>query len=335
MNIEAKHYNKIQNNKIKCTLCPHECILSVNKVGICKTRKNIDGQLFTLAYSNPIAISVDPIEKKPLYHFYPSSNTFSIATAGCNLSCKNCQNSNISQISPTDTNNYNLSPEHIVQMAIKKNCKSISYTYTDPIVFYEYTLETSKLAHANGLENTIISAGFINQKPLLELIPFIDAANIDIKSFSDDLYKKINNARLEPVLETLKTLNKSNVWLEITYLLIPEVNDNTEMLNNLCQWLADNEFKNVPLHFSKFYPTYKMTDKKETTLKELQKAETIAKQHGIKYVYIGNITGNKSENTFCPNCNKIVVKRNGYSSKKINFINETCQNCGEKIIGKW
>ena len=335
MNIEAKYYKKIQNNKVKCTLCPHECILSLEKVGICRTRKNINNKLYSLAYSNPVAVNIDPVEKKPLYHFYPASSTFSIATAGCNLSCKNCQNSTISQISPAEIDSYDLPPEQVVEMAVKKNCKSISYTYTDPVVFYEYTLETAKLAHKLGLKNIIISAGYINQEPLLELIPFIDAANIDIKSFDDNLYRKINGAKLQPVLDTLQTLNESNVWLEITYLLIPGVNNSTTMIDKMCKWLVENGFQDTPLHFSRFYPTYKMLDKKSTSLSELQKAEKIAKHNGIKYVYIGNVTGNESENTYCSNCNKIIVSRNGYSAKKVNFIDGVCGNCGESIVGKW
>lgn len=332
---EAFFYEKLQNKKIKCTLCPHECILSLDKFGICKTRKNIDGELFTLAYSNPCAANIDPIEKKPLYHFLPNSKTFSIATAGCNLSCKNCQNSSISQVSPTKSNNYVLSPKEVVELTIEKNCKSISYTYTDPVVFYEYTLETAKIAKQNNLKNIIISAGYINQKPLLELIPFIDAANIDLKNFDNNIYKKINGATLNPVLETLKTLRESKVWLEITYLLIPEINNSDKMLNEMCEWLAKNNFQNTPVHFSKFFPTYQLQDLYPTSLKDLNKAEKIAKKHGIKHIYIGNVKGNKSENTFCPNCKNTLITRNGFTANNIKIKNNKCIFCGEIIVGKW
>jgi pyruvate formate lyase activating enzyme len=335
MTKEALYYEKLQNQQIKCTLCPHECILSSGKIGICKTRKNIDGKLFTLAYSNPCAANIDPVEKKPLYHFFPASKTFSIATAGCNLSCKNCQNSSISQVSPTKTSNYILSPKEVVQLTIEKNCKSISYTYTDPVVFYEYTLETAIIAKEYNLQNIIISAGYINQKPLLELIPYIDAANIDLKNFDNNIYKKINGATLNPVLETLKTLKNSRVWLEITYLLIPGINNSDEMLDEMCEWLAQNNFQNTPIHFSKFFPTYKMQDLNPTSLKDLEKAEKIAKKHGIKHIYIGNVRGNDSENTFCPNCNKTLITRNGFSTNNINIENDKCKFCGEEIVGKW
>ncbi len=332
---EAKYYSKLEQKKIKCTLCPHECILNIGQTGICRTRKNIDGKLYTLAFSNPVAINIDPIEKKPLYHFLPTSRTFSIATAGCNLRCKNCQNATISQVSPEQTNNYNLEPKQIIDSALKNNCKSIAYTYTDPVVFYEYALETAKLAKKNGLKNIIVSAGYINQKPLEELCQFIDAANIDLKSFDDNLYKKLNSARLQPVLETLKTLRKKNIWLEITNLLIPGFNDNEQMIDKMTKWLAKNGFDETPLHFSKFYPTYKLSNIAPTPLETIEKAIQIARQNGLKYIYGGNIWGHNSENTYCPNCNNIIISRNSYNTKIKAIENGKCTFCGKKINGVW
>ncbi len=335
MLIEAKYYQKIDDNKVKCTLCPHECILSLNKTGICKTRINKNGKLFSVAYANPCALSVDPIEKKPLNHFLPASDTFSIATAGCNLSCKNCQNSSISQVSPLQINSYDASPDEVVKMAVENNCKSISYTYTEPVVFYEYALDTAKLAHKQGLKNIIVSSGFINKQPLLELISFIDAANIDLKSFDDKKYKQMSGARLQPVLDSLIELKKAGIWLEITNLLIPTFNDDKKMIKQMCKWLFKNGFENVPLHFSKFYPTYKFIDVKPTIDKLVEEAIAIAKKEGLKYIYSGNIRGNNFENTYCAECESLLVERFGYQIVNNNLSAENCPNCGANIPGVW
>ncbi|MEA3451023.1 MAG: AmmeMemoRadiSam system radical SAM enzyme, partial [Bacteroidota bacterium] len=260
MKKEAKYFEILPEKKVKCTLCPHECILSDGQVGICRARKNINGSLITLVFSNPCAVGIDPIEKKPLYHFLPGSRTFSIGTAGCSLSCKNCQNYSISQASPEETNNYLLKPKDVVSKAIENGCESISYTYTEPMVFYEYMLDTAKLAHQKNLKNIIVSSGFVNQKPLEELIPHIDAANIDLKSFDEKKYKKISSASLQPILNTLLTLKKHNVHLEITNLLIPDYTDDLKIIEKMCNWLTKNKFEETALHFSKFFPTYKLSD---------------------------------------------------------------------------
>jgi pyruvate formate lyase activating enzyme len=335
MTIEAKYYQKLKNKTVKCTLCPHECILNIGKFGICKTRQNIDGQLVSYAFANPVAINIDPVEKKPLHHFLPGTKTFSIATAGCNLRCKHCQNASISQVTPLDTDNYNLPPDKVVEMAIEHGCKSISYTYTDPVVFYEYTIETAKIAKQKGLKNIIVSAGYINPEPLKELIQYIDAANIDLKSFNELNYKKINGASLQPVLNTLKILKQQGVWLEITNLLIPTINDDEETIDNMCNWLISNGFEDTPLHFSKFYPTYKMLDILPTPIDTIRKAISIAQKNGIKYIISGNFYGDKYENTFCPNCGKIIIERKGYNIGKIKITNNKCNFCGEKIPGVW
>ena len=332
---KAKYYKIENHKKVICTLCPHQCILNEGKVGICRTRKNINGELYTLAYGNPCAINIDPIEKKPLLHFLPGTTAFSIATAGCNLSCKNCQNDTISQASPLDVPSYNLSPEAVVQKAIENNCKSIAYTYTDPIAFYEYTLDTAKIARKNGIKNVFISAGFINEEPLLELVPYLDAANIDLKSFDNNLYKKLNKAELQPVLNTLKILHKNNVWLEITNLIVPTWTDNMEMVASMCKWLYENDLYNYPLHFNRFSPLHKLSNLQATKISTLEKAREIAIKAGLKYVLIGNVWGHEGENTFCPNCNKVVVNRTGFSSNKIFLKDGNCAFCGEPIAGVW
>ncbi len=331
----AKYWKKLDNGKVQCTLCPHNCILKNGQLGICKTRVNEGGKLFTIAFANPVAAHIDPIEKKPLVHFYPTSKAFSIATAGCNLSCKNCQNWEISQASPLDLDSYFLPPEQVVELAIKYGSKSIAYTYTDPIAFYEYTLETAKLAHKNNLKNVLISAGFINEEPLRELAPYIDAANIDLKSFDPKIYKRLNAGDLEPVLRTLKILKEYNVWLEITNLIIPGWTDDLEMIRKMCKWLVDNGFEQTPLHFSRFHPTYKLLDVPSTPVPTLEKAIEIAKQQGMKYVFIGNVWGHTAENTYCPKCGKPVILREGFSVKEFHLKDGKCEYCGNPIAGIW
>lgn len=332
---EALYYSQLENNKVKCTLCPHKCILSLNKKGLCKTRQNIDGKLYSLSYSNLCAANVDPIEKKPLYHFFPGSRTFSIATAGCNLTCKNCQNSSISQVSPIEIPARKLSPKQVVELALSYSCDSISYTYTDPVVYYEYALDTAIYAKKNGLKNVLVTAGYIEQQPLKEILNYIDAVNVDLKSFSDDIYREVSGVSLTPVLNTLKTIKDSKVWLEITNLLIPTVNDSEEMLTDMCNWLKTNGFEDVPLHFSKFYPTYKLLNIQHTSTYSIEKAIEIAVKTGLKFVYSGNIHGHINEKTKCYNCGNVIIDRVGYSIKDINLKEGKCLNCGSNISGVW
>ena len=332
---EARYYTALADNKVKCTLCPHNCVLKDGQTGICRTRRNVNGKLYTLAYANPCAVNLDPVEKKPLFHFLPGHRTLSIATAGCNLRCLHCQNASISQVSPEDIENYHLEPQDVVDLALKNKSLSISYTYTEPVIFYEYVVDTAKLAKKAGLRNIIVSAGFINPEPLQELAKHIDAANIDLKSFDDNHYRKVNSARLEPVLQTLKILKQNNVWLEITNLVIPGYNDSDENFEEMTQWLAQNGFADTPLHFSRFYPTYKLTDAPPTPVKTIERAVEIARKNGILYVYGGNVAGHSSENTYCPQCDTLLIKRFGYTTK-IKALNDgKCSSCGKEIAGVW
>lgn len=331
---EAIFY-KQEGNKLRCELCPRECLIGEGKQGICKIRINKNGKLYTIAYGNLCARNVDPIEKKPLYHFLPASKAYSIAIEGCNFTCLNCQNWNISQSIPDIQNINNFLPEQIVEDCIKNQCKSIAYTYTEPICSYEYVLDTARIAKEKGIKNILISNGYINEKPLRNLTPYLDAANIDLKSFSNEIYKKICGGTLQPVLDTLLILKEQNVWLEVTYLLIPEINEDLEMIEEMCNWLVKNNFQENPLHFSKFVPLYKLSHLKTTSLNILEKVAQIALKAGIKYIYLGNVPGHEAENTFCPNCKKILIERTGYHILK-NFIkNNTCGFCNEKISGVW
>ena len=331
---EAMYYTATPRG-LKCLRCPNECTIKEVELGDCHNHLNYNGKLYTIAYGNPCAVHIDPIEKKPLLHFLPESNAFSIATAGCNLACLNCQNWSISQKSPRETRNFDLMPDKVIEAAIESNCESIAYTYSEPITFYEYTYDTAILARNAGIKNVLVSAGYINEEPMRKLARVIDAANIDLKSFKDSIYLKLNAGKLEPILRTLKILNEEGVWLEITNLIIPGWTDDFDMIREMCEWLYKNGFADNPLHFSRFQPIYKLTQLPPTPLSTLTKAREIALDAGIKYVYIGNIPGTEAENTFCPNCNKIIIKRRGYRILSNHVINGKCEFCSEPISGVW
>ena len=331
---EAMYYTTTPRG-LKCLRCPNECTIKEGELGDCHNHLNYKGKLYTIAYGNPCAVHIDPIEKKPLLHFLPESRAFSIGTAGCNLACLNCQNWSISQKSPRETRNFDLMPDKVIEAAIESNCESIAYTYSEPITFYEYTYDTAILARNAGIKNVLVSAGYINEEPMRKLAGVIDAANIDLKSFKDSIYLKLNAGKLEPVLRTLKILNEMGVWLEITNLIVPGWTDDFNMIREMCEWLYINGFSDNPLHFSRFQPIYKLTQLPPTPLSTLTKAREIALNAGIKYVYIGNVPGTEAENTFCPNCNKTIMKRRGYRILSNHIINGKCEYCGEPVAGVW
>ncbi|MDT8393608.1 MAG: AmmeMemoRadiSam system radical SAM enzyme [Bacteroidales bacterium] len=331
---EAIHYIETPKG-IKCKLCPQACEIKEGETGDCRTRIAKDNRLYTIAYGNPCAIHIDPIEKKPLYHFLPGSSAYSIATAGCNLACLNCQNWNISQASPHDTRNYDLMPDKLISECKRSACDSIAYTYSDPVAFYEYTLDTAKIARKEGIKNIFISAGYINETPLREIAAFLDGANIDLKSFSDEIYEMLNAGTLEPVLRTLRILRDMGVWLEITNLVVPTWTDNLDMIKEMCGWLTENGFQSTPLHFSRFHPLYKLTNLPSTPLETLKNALAIAKAEGMHYVYIGNVPASGAENTICPHCGEVVIERKGYRIIKNNLNKNLCQACGETVAGVW
>lgn len=332
---QALYQEQLQDKVVRCHLCPHNCTIRNEKYGICRTRVNIDGTLYTVAYGNPCSANIDPIEKKPLFHFLPSSKIFSIATAGCNFKCLNCQNWEISQSSPQELSHYDLPPEAVVELAAKNKITSIAFTYTEPTVFYEYVYDTAKLAHQKNIKTVIVSNGYINEKPLLELCQYLDAANIDLKCIDDQIYRKLTGGKLQPVLNSLQILKKQGVWLEITNLIVPTYSDSPEMIENMCKWLVDNGFEDNPLHFSRFFPANQLPDLPPTPIKTLLIAREIAQTAGMKYVYVGNVPALGYENTFCPSCKKMLIERVGYTVNK-NFINEgKCMFCRTDIPGVW
>lgn len=331
----ALYYEKLPKKKIKCLLCPRSCVVSEDKRGFCRVRENRDGEYYSLAYSNPCAIHIDPIEKKPLFHFLPGTTALSIATAGCNFTCKNCQNWDISQANPDDTANYELSPEQIVELAVAYKTPTIAYTYTEPTVFYEYMIDTAKQAKKKGVLNIYHSNGYINQEPLADLISYLDGANVDLKAFSNEFYKNIPGGTLYPVLDTLKTLKQRGVWLEITNLVIPGKNDSNTLVRDLCTWIKQDLGCDTPIHFSRFYPQYKLQNLPPTSIEVLKNAADIARDTGLQYVYIGNVPGLAEENTSCPVCKKLIIDRKGYQITENNLNKGKCKFCKTKISGYW
>jgi pyruvate formate lyase activating enzyme len=332
---EAMHYKKLGDKVVQCQLCPNRCTLPNLARGLCGVRINLEGKLYSLVYGKPVAIHVDPIEKKPLSHFLPGTTAFSIATAGCNLGCAFCQNWQISQAKPEDADHANFDPEKIVELSIKAKSPTIAYTYTEPTIFYEYMLATAKLAKKRGLRNIMHSCGYINPEPLKELLKYMDACNIDLKGFSEEFYQQMSNGRLEPVLETIKTVKKTGVWLELTNLVIPGKNDDPKMIREMCRWIKANVGPDVPVYFSAFYPMYKLQNVPPTPVETLEKAYAIAKEEGLNYVYVGNVFGHIKEHTYCPRCGKIVIKRMGYVIEENNIVNGKCKFCGYRIAGVW
>jgi len=320
---------------VMCLICPNECVLKEGEVSQCNNRIVRNSKLYTMAFGNPCSVNVDPMEKKPLYHFLPGSRAYSIATAGCNLACLNCQNWTISQTRPDRTRNYDLMPERVVEEAVKNSCRSIAYTYSEPVSFFEYAYETASLARKAGVKNVIKSNGYVNPEPLRKLCTVADAANIDLKSFRESTYLKLSGGKLQPVLEALKIYRDSGVWLEITNLVVPSWTDKPEEIAAMCKWLSENGFKDNPIHFSRFYPVYKLDQLPPTPVELLNNAAKIARAEGLRYVYTGNIPGNEQANTLCPGCGTTLIIREGYRVVTNNISGGKCHKCGREIRGIW
>jgi pyruvate formate lyase activating enzyme len=319
----------------QCDLCPKSCVIENGKSGDCRVRININGKLTASTYGYPCSVHVDPVEKKPLFHFYPGSSTFSLATAGCNLHCKNCQNWEISQANPEDVTAHWLPPARVAELTAENKCKSAAYTYTDPVVFYEYTLDSSVKVRERGLKNIIVTAGYINRKPLLELCKHTDAAHFDLKAYSDKFYRDVCDGELKPVLDAITAAKEAGVWVEIINLVIPGMNDSDNDLKNLCKWIKENTGAGTPLHLSRFFPHYRMRNIPPTPQETLERARKIAAAEGLNFVYVGNITIGDAENTRCPGCGKTIVKRLRYMILENLIKNGKCPFCGKEIPGVW
>ncbi len=329
---EAKYYNKLNDNDVQCLLCSHFCTIRKNEVGFCRARINKSGKLYSSVYGYPIALNIDPIEKKPLFHFLPGTNTYSLGTLGCNFRCKNCQNWDISQkenIELTTKNIPFMSPERIISEALANDCESISYTYNEPTIFTEYALDIMKLAHENEIKNVWVSNGFMSDKCLEAVLPYLDAINIDLKSMDDDFYKDNCGARLEPVLNNLKTIKREQIHLEVTTLIIPTLSDGLNMLAKIAEFISSELDSETPWHISKFSPqiSWKLENLHETSESIIHSAYNLGKEAGLKYVYVGNIPGDQKENTYCPSCNELAIQRMGYNIKRLDNKGY-CPQCG-------
>lgn len=335
MKKEALLYQKLDNKHVQCNLCAHRCKVADSKFGFCGVRQNIDGTLYTHAYGEVIAAHIDPIEKKPLYHFFPGSFAFSMATIGCNFHCGFCQNWEISQNSFRDggSGGEKWSPHEIVQAALENNCKSISYTYTEPTIFFEYALETAKLAKERGLYNNFVTNGYMTRECLEMAEPYLDAANVDLKFFRDESYKKICKASLEPVLDSIKLMHKLGIWVEVTTLVVPGENDSEQELSDIADFISSVD-KNMPWHISRFHPDYKFTDHQATPESTLKKALDLGRKAGLNYVYAGNVYG-WGNDTYCPNCEELLIKREIFNVQENHIRHGACQFCSAAIPGRF
>jgi pyruvate formate lyase activating enzyme len=331
---EAMLYSSLEAGRVECFLCAHRCLIAPTKFGVCGVRENREGKLYTHVYGEVIAAHIDPIEKKPLYHFLPGTTSFSIATVGCNFRCPFCQNWQISQVGKKDKGfqgGGKLSPEDIVREAAERRCRSISYTYTEPTIFFEYAYDTAKLARSAGLANVFVTNGYMTAEALKMIQPCLDAANVDLKAFKDETYKKVCRARLEPVLESIRLMKELNIWVEVTTLVVPGMNDEEGELRSIARFIAGIS-PEIPWHVSRFHPDYKYTQTDATPVETLRKAYALGKKEGLEHVYIGNVWG-ESEDTFCPECGKSLLRRRGFFIEENKVKDGKCPFCGKTIAG--
>ena len=336
--MEAYLYESLDNNKVKCNLCSHRCVIKDGRRGICSVRENQGGILQTLVYGKLIARHIDPIEKKPLFHFLPGTLSYSIATVGCNFRCQFCQNADIAQM-PADHSGMirgeTCQPSEVVAAAARDGCRSISYTYTEPTVFFEFAYNTAKLAFENGLRNIFVTNGYMTAEALEMITPYLDAANVDLKAFTDKYYKDLCGARLKHVQETLKLMKTNGIFVEVTTLIVPGLNDDPGELKDLAAFIAQDLGVDTPWHISRFHPTYKLIDRAPTPVKTLTTARKIGLKAGLRYVYTGNVPGLAAENTFCYSCGEMVIERRGFQVGKLRIKNGQCEKCGAQIDGVW
>lgn len=332
----AKWWTQDNNGKLLCTLCPRYCSIGESQAGFCYIRQNINGKLYSTGYGHPTGFAIDPIEKKPLNHFYPGTQILSFGTAGCNLGCKFCQNWSISKAKLDNIHSLNVSPSQVVELAIKNKVPSIAYTYNDPVIFGEYVIDISKIAREANIKNVMVTAGYIDKDARKEVFEFIDAANVDLKGFTESFYYKLTASHINPVLDTLIWLKReTDIWLEITTLLIPDENDTDDELKSMCNWIIENLGNEVPLHFTAFHPDFKLLSKPRTPHQTLIRAREIALAAGIKYCYLGNINDKTGSSTYCHNCNNLLIERDWHSITLKDINSNQCPKCGAIIPGRF
>ena len=334
---EAAFYKKLakEDKTVRCLLCSHHCKIKDQQRGICRVRENRDGTLYSLVYGRLVSENVDPIEKKPLFHLLPGSLSYSISTVGCNFRCRHCQNYEISQYPEThqgEIAGYSRTPEEVVRSAVKQNCASISYTYVEPTIFFEFALDTARLAHEQGIMNLFVSNGYTSPEATRAIAPFLNGNNIDLKAFTDKFYREVCGARLQPVLDCISLMKELGVWVEVTTLLIPGWNDSDQELQDIAEFIRSVD-PNIPWHVTRFHPTYQMTDRNSTPLATLERAREIGLASGLNYVYTGNLPGLEGENTFCPECNATLITRTGFKAEITGIDKDSCRSCGRKQAG--
>lgn len=333
---EAMFYKKLENGSVQCGICFRRCVIAEGQRGFCRNRENREGRLYNIVYGRPSAVHIDPVEKEPQFHFLPGSSILCLGTAGCNFRCKHCQNWQLSQRSIEEMEFvYSLTPSEVVELALGKNIPTISFTYNEPVSFYEYVYDIAKLAKQKGLKIIWHSNGSMNPEPLGELLKYTDGVTIDLKGFTGKFYSEISSAKLEPVLDTLKNIKESGVHLEIVNLIIPTHNDNLQDIRRMCSWIRENLGEDVPLHFTRFFPAHKLTTLPPTPVSRLEEAYGIARGIDLKYVYIGNVPGHAYNSTFCPKCNKKLIHRTHFTVLKNNIKDGECKFCGAEVPGIW
>jgi pyruvate formate lyase activating enzyme len=332
---EAQFYEKQPHKKIKCTLCPRECVIDDRERGYCGVRENRGGTYYTLVHSRVVTAHVDPIEKKPFFHFLPGALAFSIATAGCNVNCKMCQNWEISQVRPEQVRSTYAPPARIASLAQQNRCPVVAYTYSEPVIFYEYMVDTARAGHEVGVRSVVVTGGYITEEPLKRLCKAVDAIKVDLKAFSEKFYKEVVNGELKHILNALVLMRKLGMWTEIVYLVVPTLNDSDAEFKALARWIKTELGPDVPVHFSRFHPEYLLKNLPPTPVATLERAKTAADAEGLHYVYIGNVPGHPAESTYCPRCRKVVVERVGYTIGAMRLKNGKCRSCQHPIAGVW
>jgi pyruvate formate lyase activating enzyme len=332
---EARYYERLPDEVIQCQMCFRRCLVPEGGRGFCRNKENRQGKYYTLVYARPCSLQIDPIEKEPSFHMLPGIKIFCTATASCNNRCKFCHNWHISQRSVEELDNYQLLPEEVVELAKKEKCPALSFTYSEPTVFYEYMFDIAKKAKEENLRVLYHTNGSINPEPLVALLKYMDAVTVDLKGFSEKFYSEISSSELAPVLETLKNIKKAEVHLEIVNLVIPTLNDDPKMIKEMCQWIGKNLGKDVPLHFTRFFPAYKLTKLPPTPIETLERAREIAREEGLQYIYVGNAPGHKYNSTFCPKCEKRLIHRIHFKVLENNIVQGKCRFCGHPIPGVW
>lgn len=332
---EARYYEKLEHEEIRCLLCPKECRIGDRERGYCGVRENDHGTYYTLVYGEPCSIHLDPIEKKPFFHVIPGTTALSLATVGCNMECKFCQNWQISQSRPEQVQTRHVPPDRIVDQASSLDAPSIAYTYGEPVVFIEYMMDIASLARARGIMNVVVSSGYIKRKPLLDLCALVDAIKIDLKAFDESYYRDVCSSELRPVLDSITTVREQGVWLEIVYLMVPTLNDDPGKIREMARWLRTHAGADVPVHFSRFFPQYRMKNLPPTPISSLERAYEICREEGLRFVYVGNVPQHEMESTYCPSCKEVIIHRRGYRVMSLDIVDGHCRFCGTAIPGKW